>query len=79
MVTCTCKNQGESSSNFNTADILDILLPSCYIYIPTYKFDTTKHVKSSCQHTFGLVSGNGSIDSEDKDTIFCHVCVLALN
>ena len=29
--------------------------------------------------TLGLVSGNGSISyNEDKDAVFCHVCVSAL-
>ena len=32
----------------------------------------------NCASTLGLVSGNSSIDSEDKDTILCHICVSAL-
>ena len=36
-------------------------------------------VKQNCASTLGLVSGNGSIDSEDKDSsMLCHICVSAL-
>lgn len=74
MATC----EGSSNTDFNIAEIPDIPFhPPVTFTFHKREFGKTKRVKSLCQHSW-FSKWKWLHYNEDKDAVFCHVCVSAL-